>query len=62
MKFIIVLTLVFGLFLVGNWLFMLLLGAGGHIFNMPTLAVSFWQTCIVCLLLSFVGSFFRSSK
>jgi hypothetical protein len=37
--------------LLGGWIVMLCLGALAHIFAVATLAIGFWQSCLVALIL-----------
>lgn len=60
-KLIVVAIILIGviLFALGNFIFMVVLGALGHIFNVEWLYLSFWQTAIVSVALSIVGGFFK---
>lgn len=56
--FLAILTLFLGAIFTIGWLVMLSLGALGHIFGVDALFISFWNSVIVALVLSFIGSFF----
>ena len=58
---VIVLALVFGLVCLEAWIGMLIINWVLGLFGVA-FALTFWQAFGICVLLSFIGSFFKSSS
>lgn len=51
---ILIVLVVVPVILMGGFIWMILLGALSHIFNVPNLAISFWQSVLVSLIFSLI--------
>lgn len=58
---LVILALAFGVVCFEAWLGMLLFNWAAGLFSC-TFALTFWQAFCICILLDFVGSFFRTKS
>jgi hypothetical protein len=58
---IIVIALVFGIMCLEGWIGMVIINWVAGLFSLG-FTITFWQAFGLCILLSFIGSFFKSSS